>query len=239
VMQSGLERAKKRAPHGNVAEPHPAVTAHAGSLGTGKNTLESFKAALKFPVDCLEADVRFTPENEAYLSHDPLPLPLQRNAMRLEDLLKFVVPHKRVRLNLDMKEYTGIGEIAALIRRSKMTHRVILTGVDKDAMSHVRGSADGLPYFLNAQPNLWQRFTATGAAALARTIRAYGARGLNAHHLFVTRRLSRALAAAGLEVSVWTVDGEREMRRFLSMPVDNITTNRVDTLLALRNGRRR
>jgi glycerophosphoryl diester phosphodiesterase len=38
---------------------------------------------------------------------------------------------------------------------------------------------------------------------------------------------------------VWTVDGEREMHRLLSMPADNITTNRVDVLLALRNGRSR
>ena len=51
--------------------------------------------------------MRFTPANEAYLSHDPLPIPLQRNAMKLKDLLKLVAPHKRVRLNLDMKEYSG------------------------------------------------------------------------------------------------------------------------------------
>jgi hypothetical protein len=38
---------------------------------------------------------------------------------------------------------------------------------------------------------------------------------------------------------VWTVDGEPEMRRILGLPADNITTNRVDTLLALRNGRSR
>jgi glycerophosphoryl diester phosphodiesterase len=213
------------------------VTAHAGSLGTRPNTLDSFKAALKHPVDCLETDVRFAADNEAYLSHDALPMPLQRNVTRLKELLKLAAAHPTVRLNLDMKEYSGIGEMAALVRRSGMASRVIMTGIGRDAAATVRRSADGLPYLLNAHPNLWHRLTVPGAAALARTIRACGALGLNAFHPFVTRRLGRSLSAAGLSVSVWTVDSEREMRRFLSMPVDNITTNRVDALLALRNGR--
>ena len=239
MPRSGSLGARKRAPQKNAAKPRTAVTAHAGSLHTRANTPESFKAALAFPIDYLEADVRFTPENEAYLSHDPVPVPLQRNAMRLKELLKLVASLPKVRLNLDMKEYSGIGEMAALVKRSRMSTRVIMTGIGRDAVSRVRGSADGLPYLLNARPNLWQRHTAPGAAALARTILACGALGLNAHHLFVTRRLTRVLAKAGLSVSVWTVDGEREMRRFLSIPVDNITTNRVDVLLALRNGRTR
>ncbi len=239
MPRSGLHGTQKRAPKRTVVEAIPTVTAHAGSVHTPPNTLESFKAALAFPIDYLEADVRFTPDKEAYLSHDPLPLPQQRNAMRLKELLKLVAPRRRVRLNLDMKEYSGIREMAGLIKRSGMTSRVLLTGIGRDAISRVRGRVDGLPYLLNAQPSFWQRLTATGAAALARTIRSCGALGLNAHHSFVNRRLSRSLASAGLSVSVWTVDHEQEMRRMLGLHVDNITTRRIDVLLALRNGRGR
>ncbi|MCX7030643.1 MAG: glycerophosphodiester phosphodiesterase [Spirochaetes bacterium] len=226
-------------PQRNATGAHPTVTAHAGSLRTPANTPESFKAALAFPIDYLEADVRFTPDNDVYLSHDPLPLPLQRNAMRLKDLLKLAASHPKVRLNLDMKEYTGVKEMAGLIKRSGMSSRVLLTGIERDAVSRVRGHVDGLPYLLNAHPNLWYRITATGAAAFVRTVRASGALGLNVDHPFITRRLARVLSTAGLSVSVWTVDGEPEMRRILHLPVDNITTNRIDTLLALRNGRSR
>jgi glycerophosphoryl diester phosphodiesterase len=237
MSQSGSRRVEKRVPQRKAAKPRPAVTAHAGSLNTRPNTPESFKAALAFPVDYLEADVRFTLDNETYLSHDPLPLPQQRNAMRLKDLLKLAASHPKVRLNLDMKEYSGIGEMAALVKRSNMTSRVILTGIGREAVSRVRGSVDGLPYLLNANPNFWQRYTAAGATALARAVKACGARGLNSHHLFITRRVARELSKAGLSLSVWTVDGEPEMLRVLRLPADNITTNRVDTLLALRNGR--
>ena len=239
MRRTGLQGTRKRVPQKSVAMPHPTVTAHAGCLGTRKNTLESFKAALAFPVDYLEADVRFTPASDAYLSHDPLPLPLQRDAMQLKELLKLVAPHKRVRLNLDMKEYSGVGRMASLIKRSGMSSRVLLTGVVLGAVPQVRDSGAGLPYLLNAHPNVWQRLTAAGAAALVRTIQACGARGLNVYHPFITRRLASALSTAGLSVSVWTVDGEPEMRRILGLPADNITTNRIDTLLAMRNGRSR
>lgn len=239
MPRSGSHGTRARTPKRNAATPHPTVTAHAGSLATRPNSPESFAAALAFPVDCLEADVRFTPDNEAYLSHDPAPMPLPREFMRLKALLKLAASHPTVHLNLDLKEYTGIREMAALVKRSRMSGRVHLTGIGRRSVPWVKANVDGLPYLLNASPRFWHRFTAAGAAAFARAVRATGARGLNTHHAFVTRRLARALAAAGLSLSVWTVDGEREMRRLLDIPADNITTNRVDTLLALRSGEAR
>ena len=239
MSRSESRSVEQRTRRASAAEPHPTITAHAGSLGTAPNTASSFKAALERPVDYLEADVRFTPDNEAYLSHDALPMPLPRGTMRLKELLKLAAARPKVRLNLDMKEYTGIGEMASLIKRSKMGSRVILTGIVRGAVQWAKESGDGLPYLLNAHPNAWQRITAAGAARFAREIKACGARGLNTHHAFVTRTLVRALASAGLSLSVWTVDSEREMRRILDLDVDNITTNRIDALLALRNGRTR
>jgi glycerophosphoryl diester phosphodiesterase len=199
--------------------------------------LESFNAALVFPVDYLETDVRFTADGTAYLAHDPLPPPLQQKAMHLEDLLRLAAAHPKVHLNLDMKEYTRIREIPGLIHRLGMASRILLTGITPDAVPKVRGNADGIPYLLNVRPTIRERFTAAGAAALARTIRACGAQGLNVQHRFITRRLARALSAEGLYLWVWTVDSARRMRRMIRLPVDNITTCRADLLFALREGR--
>ncbi len=215
------------------------VTAHAGCLDTEANTPESFRAALAFPVDCLEADVRFTPENVPYLAHDALAAPLRDKAMSLADLLRLVAPHPGVRLNLDIKEYTGIGKMSDLVTRSGIRSRVLLTGITADVVGRVRKEGDGLPYLLNASPSLRERFTDAGAAELAGRIRESGARGLNVHHRLLTARLARRLRAAGLSVSVWTVDDVRRMRRMMRLSVDNITTRRIDTLLALRSGEAR
>ncbi len=210
------------------------MTAHAGSLGTGDNTPRSFAAALAYPVDYLEADVRFTPDLTAYLSHDALPPGQQAAAMTLEELLETVAPHPTVKLNLDMKEFTGLRSMSTLVKRSRMDRRVLLTGVTAAEVDRVRAEADGLPYLLNARPRLAQMLTARGAARMVEQIRQCGARGLNVHHRFITRKLARALRAAGLAVSVWTVDADRAMRRALRLPLDNITTRRVDRLLGLR-----
>lgn len=156
--------------------------------------------------------------------------------MRLTDLLQLAASHPTIRLNLDLKEYSGAREMSDLVRQSGMGSRVLLTGITADAVSKVRSEVDGLPYLLNRRPTLRERFTRAGAADLARRIRECGARGLNAPHRLVTRRLARALSAAGLVVSVWTVDDERGMRRMMRLPVDNITTRRVDRLLDLRDG---
>jgi glycerophosphoryl diester phosphodiesterase len=118
-----------------------------------------------------------------------------------------------------------------------MSSRVLLTGITADVVRRVRDEADGLPYLLNAAPAPWQRWTSRGADGLARAIRECGALGLNARHNLLTPLLARRLHEAGLLVSVWTVDGEREMRRMIRLGVDNITTRRVDRLLALRRER--
>ena len=156
--------------------------------------------------------------------------------MSLGDLLQLVAPHPTVRLNLYMKEYSGVQGVSHLVKRSGMGSRVLLTGITAAVVSRVRHDADGLPYLLNARPSLRERLTLSGAAGLARAIRSCGALGLNVHHRFVTRRLARTLSAAGLSVSVWTVDGTSRMRRMIRLPVDNITTRQIDRLLAMRAG---
>ncbi len=239
MSRSGSPGVRAPAPAKKARKNNPSVTAHAGSLGTPANTKESFLAALAFPVDYLEADIRFTARGEAYLSHDPLSPARQRTAMRLKDLFTLIARRPKVRVNLDMKDVTGIAEMVKLVKRAGMSARVLMTGLSGDALRVAREDGGGLPYLYNHAPNILQRFTARGAADLARSIRACGARGLNTHHLFVTRRVARAMRDAGLALSVWTVDGEREMRRILRLGADNITTNRVDVLLGLRSGRQR
>jgi glycerophosphoryl diester phosphodiesterase len=239
MPRSGPSGVRKAAPAKKPRKKTPSVTAHAGSLGTPPNSRESFLRALAFPVDYLEADVRFTSTGEAYLSHDRLPPARQRGAMRLKDLLALVARRPRVRLNLDMKEVTGLAEMVRLLKRAGMASRVVMTGLSGDALRAAREKGGGLPYLYNHAPGFLQRFTARGAAALARAVRENGARGLNTHHAFVTRKVARAMADAGLELSVWTVDGERGMHRMLRLGAHNITTNRVDVLLDLRGGRQR
>ncbi len=222
-----------RASIGPGAKSRPTVTAHAGSLGTEPNGEASFAAALEFPVDFLEADIRFTRDGRAYLSHDALPPAEAERAMGLEELLAMVAPRPGIRLNLDLKEHSAVGALRDLVISRGMGSRVVLTGVRLGEVPGVRAAAAGLPYFLNAEPRLLARATRAGAESFARRVRGCGAVGLNTHKAFATSVLAGALARAGLELSVWTVDEEAEMRAILALGPDNVTTRRPDRLLAL------
>ena len=48
----------------------------------------------------------------------------------------------------------------------------------------------------------------------------------------LTPRLIRAAHEAGVEVHVWTVNDEQDMRRLVGMGVDGIVTDRADRALA-------
>ncbi|MGB4573082.1 MAG: glycerophosphodiester phosphodiesterase [Rectinemataceae bacterium] len=211
-----------------------ALTAHAGCLDTAPNTRESFETALAYPVDFIEADIRFGSDGVAYLSHDALSGAEQSGAMKLSELLELVSARPLFRLNLDLKEFSALSSMADLIDSYGMRERVLLTGVGFDAVDSVRQTAKGLPYLLNAFPSPVERYFAFSARALAKRIQAAGAVGLNTHYRGASRLLSRTLSSAGLALSVWTVDDEAEMRRFLSFPVNNITSRRIDRLLKLR-----
>jgi glycerophosphoryl diester phosphodiesterase len=156
--------------------------------------------------------------------------------MTLAELLGMVAAHTRIRLNLDLKEYSALDAMAELVESRGMKDRVVLTGVTVGRMDAVRESCRGLPYFLNAFPSFHARLTRSGARAVAGRIVDLGAIGLNTQPRFTSRTLARALSAERLSLSVWTVDRERGLRHSLRLPVDNITTRRIDLALALRDG---
>jgi glycerophosphoryl diester phosphodiesterase len=55
-----------------------------------------------------------------------------------------------------------------------------------------------------------------------------GARALQAPTRVVTRRVVRAVHAAGAEVHAWTVNDPATMRRLLDLGVDGLVTDRCD-----------
>jgi glycerophosphoryl diester phosphodiesterase len=59
-------------------------------------------------------------------------------------------------------------------------------------------------------------------------------RWLNYRFGLVSRELADRVHRDGYLLSVWTPDTRRSMRRLLDAGVDSITTNRIETLCALR-----
>ncbi|MFJ9817951.1 glycerophosphodiester phosphodiesterase [Streptomyces sp. NPDC101151] len=210
-----------------------------------ENTLDSLRAALDLGADAVEIDVRLTRDGVPVLLHD--------------GTLKRLWEHDRPLLALSAEEVRGLtaGGVPTLAEALTATDdsrvMVDLCGrVDRRTVQQVMdvvrqsGARDRVYYCAHAEAMLAVR-AADPSAEIALTwttlapprpalLAAVRPRWLNYRFSLVDRDLAARVHHDGYLLSVWTPDTRRSMRRLLDLGADSITTNRVDTLHALRNG---
>ena len=191
------------------------ITAHAGAENTPANTMESVRYLAECGADAIEVDVRLL-DGRPVMTHDAP----GEHCEPLADCLAELARHDGLRVNLDMKESGQTAAVAGLVRESGMSGRTILTG----------GVTDGeLSEARNAGMEVWcNPDAAPGDAPLNERVAARGLEVINLSY----RDVDEALLREPQRLSVWTVNEEADLRRFLAAGVRNITTRRP--LLALR-----
>ncbi|MEV5438235.1 glycerophosphodiester phosphodiesterase [Streptomyces sp. NPDC052682] len=230
-----------------MTSPRPVTAvAHRGDpYRVRENTIASLRSALARGADAVEVDVRLTRDGVPVLLHDPT--------------LKRLWEHDRPLLALswrEVRELTG-GGVPALAQALAATdgHRVMLDlPGTPDARAarrvvdvvHECGARDRVYYCADARAMLAVR-AADPAAEIALTwttlapprpalLEAIRPRWLNYRFGLLGPALAERVHADGYLLSAWTPDTRRAMRRLLDLGVDSITTNRIDTLRALRDG---
>ncbi|ANS68307.1 glycerophosphoryl diester phosphodiesterase [Streptomyces lincolnensis] len=209
-----------------------------------ENTIDSLRSALERGADAVEIDVRLTRDGVPVLLHD--------------DTLKRLWEHDRPLLSLSSDEVRGLtdGRVPTLAEALKATDggRVML---DLPGTPDVRAAqrvvdvvrecrADDRVYYCAGAPAMLAVRRADAAAEIALTwtslapprpalLAAVRPRWLNYRFPLVDRALAERVHTDGYLLSVWTPDTRRSMRRLVDMGVDSITTNRIDTLCALRD----
>ncbi|MEU9288911.1 glycerophosphodiester phosphodiesterase [Streptomyces sp. NPDC048275] len=208
-----------------------------------ENTIDSLRSALQLGADAVEIDVRTTRDGVPVLLHD--------------ETLKRLWELERPLRSLSCDELRGLtdGGVPTLVDALAATgdSRIM---VDLPGAANARavrrvvdvirecGAEDRVYYCADAQAMLAVR-AADPAAEIALTwttlapprpalLEAVRPRWLNYRFTLVDRALTAHVHRNGHLLSVWTPDTRRSMRRLLDMGVDSITTNRVDTLYALR-----
>ncbi|MFC8199879.1 glycerophosphodiester phosphodiesterase [Streptomyces sp. NPDC057298] len=208
-----------------------------------ENTVDSLRSALRQGADAVEIDVRLTRDGVPVLLHDVS--------------LKRLWEHDRPLLSLSCDEVRGLTSdgVPTLEEALKETDdgrlMVDVPGpVDARAVRrivgviHDLGAEERVYYCAGARTMLAVR-AADPAAEIALTwtslapprpalLDAVRPRWLNYRFGLVDRDLVTRVHRDGYLVSVWTPDTRRSMRRLLDAGVDSITTNRIDTLCALR-----
>ncbi|MEU6668269.1 glycerophosphodiester phosphodiesterase [Streptomyces sp. NPDC046727] len=208
-----------------------------------ENTLGSLRSALGQGADAVEFDVRLTRDGVPVLLHD-------ETLQRLWDVAR---PLRALSAE-ELRGLTagGVPTLAeALAATGDSRVMVDLCGpVDRRTVQRtldvVRqcGAGDRVYYSAHAEAMLAVR-AADPAAEIALTwttlapprpalLAAIRPRWLNYRFSLVTRELAARVHHGGHLLSVWTPDTRRSMSRLLDLGVDSITTNRIDTLHALR-----
>jgi glycerophosphoryl diester phosphodiesterase len=218
-----------------------------------ENSLASLEAALALGVDMYEDDVRITRDGALVLAHDDqiaskhggsssiaaLSLQeLRESAMAPITLLSSVLEEIRaagIRMNLDIKSSHALAGVARLVEQMGMTDHVLLSGLKYEAAQLAAHVAPNLPRLLNVGLLRFVSLSYEKAVIkMCTACRAAGCFGLNIPHQFVRSELTESAWRKGLDVYVWTVAEEEDMRRLATLGVDAITTRNPAQLIAVR-----
>ena len=245
--------------HGWLAHPGPVPIAHrGGSLEGEENTLPAFRRAVALGYRHLELDVHLTADGEVVVHHDPTlermtgdPRPLAAltwaelrrirtrggaGIPRLADVLEDL---PQTFLNIESKSDAVVEPLAALLRRTGAVGRIGTGSFRAGRTQRLRALLGPDLCWSPAWRGvlgLWLRGRGLpvppGAFPVVQVPRHF--RGIPV----VTPGFVRAAHAQGIQVQVWTVNDEAEMRALLDMGVDGLMTDRPSLLKDVMTERR-
>ncbi|MFC8598876.1 glycerophosphodiester phosphodiesterase family protein [Isoptericola sp. NPDC057191] len=220
-----------------------------------ENSLAAFAAAVDLGFRYVETDAHGTADGVAVALHDvsldrttdasgrvaDLPWSVVRRARiggtepvpRLDDVLG---TWPGLRVNIDVKEDSGIAPTAAAIERTAAHDRVCVTSFDARrrratlpllsrpvATSAGRSEVAGFLAGARLRVDPWVRRSLRDVHALQVPVAEGRLRVVDAVTVAAAHR-------AGRQVHVWTVDAPEEMHRLLDLGVDGLVTDRADLL---------
>jgi glycerophosphoryl diester phosphodiesterase len=220
----------------------PLIIAHRGDSSRAlENSLEAFRLALALPVDMIEFDLRMSRDGVLYVMHD-------KETGRTADR------------NVDIEQATSRELAGVRLRNGEPVPtlddvlRLVAgrAGINIEIKSDGAGAALGRHLFLYRYSGYLMVSSFKEAEARAarevmldlpaaviydtfssRHIAAYRSKGFPIVSLrknTVTEHLARACRAQGVQVFVWTVDDEEEMKRCVAWELDGIYTNKPGEL---------
>lgn len=202
------------------------VTAHAGSNGTKANTIPSIKVAVNSGAEIVEFDLNVDDNGELRLSHNAP----KGDEPTFEEALVLVKQFNDIFINIDVKTTKNIDKMQEIIVKHDMLDRVFYTGINEGFVADVREKSPLVQYYLNCYPNVLELGKKEYCDKLVDHVIELGGIGVNINFVGVTPQLVEACHDKGLLLSVWTVNNVKDMEMFLSMGVDNITTEKPTLL---------
>lgn len=238
---------------GGAALAQPKVIAHRGywtAPGSAQNSLTSFSKADSIGVYGSEIDVWLTADDRLIVNHDRIykgtDIDMEKATAReimqivlpngtenipsLDQYLDLVASKPATRLILEMKSLSDLNredlaaeKIVRALRRHGVLERTDIIAFSINAcLAFKKLIPDTKIYYLNGDlpPKSIKKLGLAGIDYSMGALRRHPEWVKQAHDL-------------GLEVNVWTVDSEEDMRYFIDLGVDYITTDYPERLQAL------
>ena len=230
----------------------PKVISHRGywtAPESAQNSIASFTKADAIGVFGSEIDVWLTADDKLIVNHDrvykgtdinmekstlkeitSIVLPNGENIPTLDAYLRLVATKPNTRLILEMKSLSDLKredlateKIVKALRKYNLLDRTDIIAFSINAcLAFKKLMPDGRIFYLNGD-------------LAPRSIKKLGLTGID-YSMSVLRKNPKWVEQAhkeGLEVNVWTVDTEEDMRYFIDLGVDYITTDYPERLQAL------
>ena len=231
----------------------PFLWAHRGaSKNAPENTMAAFAAAVELGVDGLELDIRLSRDGIPVVIHDES-LERTTNGRGLVSGASLVqlqqldagtwfspeftgeplptlaevlsVFSGKLRLNLELKEFSTGVEVLSLLRQH-LGAEIIISSFDYDLLKGLRSLDEALPLAVLFDNGSWRQ-----AVRFANEISACA---FHPADNLVCRRMVTACRKLALPVSVWTVDRTQQARSLLRMGVSGFFTNDPGALRSAR-----
>ncbi|SDN71582.1 glycerophosphoryl diester phosphodiesterase [Paenibacillus sp. yr247] len=246
-----------------MIKPFPLITAHTGCMGTPDNTLLSIETGLNLGVDIIEEDIRITSDGVLVLSHDDnvhladgtecwisqmnyaelskLDIKAHNGApgetiriLSLESVLPILQACGKI-MNLDLKSDACIEPISNWIEKNRLLEQVILSGCETERAKIVQHVNPRIRKLLNVDPALFLTKNYEEAAKICcEDAKSTACFGINLNYRVVQAELLHITASNNLDVCIWTVNEEAQMKHFIEMGVRSITSRNAAALLKLK-----
>ncbi|MFE6890450.1 glycerophosphodiester phosphodiesterase [Streptomyces sp. NPDC057694] len=241
-----------RVRHPYLDHPGPLALAHRGGAAGGlENTLAAFRHAVDLGYRYIETDVHATREGRLVAFHDATLDRVTDARGRIADLPWSEIRHARVagtepvplfedlleafpdvRWNVDVKAEPALVPLLDLLRRTRAWDRVCVGSFSESRVAKAQAVAGPrLATSYGTKGVLGLRLKSYGLPAVLRGSAVCAQVPVTHGRIrVVDDRFVRAAHARGLQVHVWTVNEESEMRRLLDLGVDGIVSDHIETL---------
>lgn len=199
-----------------AANARPSITAHSGCMKTPPNSIKSIEKGIESGADFVEIDLNFTDDGTPVLSHDR-----PKGGEELyKNALEILKKNPKIEFNLDVKSTANLKEALAMAEKAGVGGRVFFSGVKEEFVAEFKRQCPRARFYYNVYPD-----RRTDIDGLVRRAKEIGAIGLNLNYKSANAGIVRKCHAAGLLVSVWTVDGKKDIDRMVKLGVDAIASN--------------